>query len=175
MSAGYKAITLALHPSSKGFSWVAFSNPFTIEDFGTVGTRAPGKNAKCLRRIEKLISRLQPGILVLEAFEPGQSVRATRITKLGRAIVCYAIAERIDVAIFSFKEVQQQFVHLGATTRQDIAEAIGRLFPLLARHLPNRRRAWESEKWRLSLFCAAALGLTSYQRNAQNLLQALGS
>jgi len=175
MTPRYKTITLAIHPSSRGFSWVAFSSPFNIEDFGTVGTRAPDKNAKCLRRIEKLLARLQPETVVLEAFEPEQSDRATRVTKLCRAIVGYAIAERIDVAIFPFREVQRQFVHLGATTRQDIAEAVARLYPQLAAYVPRRRRTWESEPWRLSLFCAAALIATYYQRDAISELTRLGS
>ena len=175
MTPRYKAMTLAIHPSSKGFSWIVFSNPLTIEEYGTVGTRALNKNAKCLRRIERLFARIQPETVVLEAFEPQQSGRATRITKLGRAITSYAIAERIDVAILPIKDVRQQFVHLGATTRQDIAEAVARLFPQLTEHLPKRRRAWQSEPWRLSLFCAAALALTLYQRGADNLLRELGS
>lgn len=173
MTPRYKALTLAIHPTSKGFGWVAFESPLSIYSFGTVGVKGTRKNAQCLKRIEKLLTRLKPEVVVLEAFEPERSARATRIAKLGRAVIGYAVSERIDVTIYPYKDVQLQFAHLGARSRQDIAEAVARLFPQLAPHLPKRRQAWEGEPWRFSLFCAAAVGSTHYQRSAVGLLDTL--
>jgi Holliday junction resolvasome RuvABC endonuclease subunit len=171
----YRALTLAIHPTSKGFSWIAFENPFTIYDFRTVGARGTSKNERCLQRIERLIATLSPQTIVLEAFEPRLSSRASRVTKLGRAIVALAVTQRIEVAIYRFGQVQACFAHVGARTRGEIAGAVTRLLPEFARYLPGRRRAWQSEQWRLSLFCAAALALTHYQRDAESVLENLSS
>jgi Holliday junction resolvasome RuvABC endonuclease subunit len=164
MTAPYRALTLAIHPNSRGFGWIAFENPFTMDSCGTVSARGAHKNEQCMRRITRLIAKLQPETIVLEAFEPKQSARATRITKLGRSIVGLAVTERIDVVVFRFAEIRSSFAHLGADTRHEIAEAVVKLFPQLKRYLPAKRRAWQSERWRLSLFCAAALALAHFQR-----------
>lgn len=171
----YKALTLAIHPTSRGFGWVAFENPFTIHSHGTVGGRGPNKNETCLARIERLFAKLTPETVVLEAFEREHSSRATRIAKLGRAIVALAITEGINVAVYRLGEVRETFAHVGARTREEIAASIVRHFPQLKRYLPRKRRAWESEGWHLSRFSAAALALTHYQRDATSLLENLST
>jgi Holliday junction resolvasome RuvABC endonuclease subunit len=173
MKAPYRALTLAIHPSSHGFGWIAFENPFTIHSHGAVGARGAGKNEICLKRVERLFAKLTPETLVLEAFERGQSSRATRIAKLGRSIVALAVTEGINVAVYQLGEVRATFAHLGARTRDEIAASVVRLFPQLKRFLPPKRRAWESERWHFSRFCAAALVLTHYQMDAGKLLASL--
>ena len=71
--------------------------------------------------------------------------------------------------------MRETFLHVGARTRQEIAGSVARLLPELARYLPSARRPWQSERWRLSVFSAAALALTHYQRDAWNLLGDLGA
>jgi Holliday junction resolvasome RuvABC endonuclease subunit len=172
MKPRYRALTLAIHPTSRGFSWIAFENPFTIYGFGTVGARGADKNRRCMLRIERLLTRLTPEVVVLETFEG--SVRSGRIAALGRTVVTFAAAEGVNVALYRAAEVRSNFAHMGAQTRHEIAEAVTRLFPHLKRHLPRKRRAWESEPWRLSLFCAAALALTHFQRDALRVMAEFG-
>ena len=171
--APYRALTLAIHPSSRGFGWIALSGPFSPYDWGTVGVRGRDKNPRCLRHIEKLLDQLTPETVVLETFEQKSSKRRTRIANLGRAIVALAQSRSIDVAIYTFKDVQSVFAHLGARYRYEIAEAVVRTLGLLHPYLPKRRKVWHSEQWRLSLFCAAALALTHYQCDARNFLNSL--
>lgn len=169
----FRALTLAIHPSTYGFGWIAFEGPFAPYDWGTVEARKGDKNAKCLRRIERLFDRLTPQTLVLETFERANSARRDRITKLGRAIVALAIDRRIEVAIHRFADVQQCFVHLGARTRWEIAQALAQQFEQFAHLLPRKPRLWDAVNKRMALFSAAALALTNYQRDARNLLDGL--
>lgn len=167
-------ITLAVHPSSHGFGWIAFTSPFTVYDWGSCGARAKHlKNEACLRKLEKLIDRLEPSTLVLEAFEPERSSRCTRITRLCRAIVALAASRNIDVAIYPFAQVRGCFRHLGAQSRDEIAAAVGRLVPALSRVVPPVRQRWDTEHWRMSLMSAAAIALTHYQLGADALLDSL--
>lgn len=173
LAAPYRSLTLAVHPNSRGMGWVAFSGPFSPYDWGTVSTRGAQKNATCLRKIEKLLDRLTPETLVLEAFEHRNSSRRDRISNLGRAMVALAVSKGVDVAIFTFGEVQGCFASVGARTRQEIAEAIVRQIPALQHLLPRKRRPWDPESRRMPLFSAAALVTMHYQKSALLLLGSL--
>ncbi len=171
----YRSLTLAIHPTSRGFGWVAFEGPFSPYAWGSVGARGAGKNVRCLRRIEKIIDRLTPETVVLEAFERDSSSRRTRITNLCRGIVALASAQSIDVAVYTFGDVRYTFAHAGARSRQEIAEAVARQLPAFQRLVPRKRRPWDSEGYRMQLFSAAALALTHYQRDAVSVLENLSS
>ena len=158
-------ITLAIHPNSHGFGWIAFEGPFTPYDWGPVRVTTD-KNANCLRRAERLFDRLSPETLVLEAAEPTNSRRVGRITKLTRALTALAESKGVEVSTYSFPVVQSCFAHIGATDRREIAEAIARQFDVLQRRLPKKRRAWDTEREALAIYSAAALILTRLQCGA---------
>lgn len=171
----FRSITLAVFPSTRGFGWAAFTGPFSPYDWGTVGARGADKNATCLRNAEKLLDRLTPAVLVLEAFEGTDSRRRPRLTRLSRALVALAVSRGVEVAVYPFTDVRGCFETVGARTRTEIAEAVGRMISAFAHLVPPRRRAWDAEHWRMSLFCAAALVLTYYQRDAGQLLDNLSA
>lgn len=150
----FRSIVLAVHPNTRGFGWAAFTGPFSPHDWGTVGARGTGKNETCLRKVEKLLDQLSPAVLVLEAFEGEGAARQPRLVRLGRALVALAVSRGIEVAVYPFKEVRRCFETVGAKTRTEIAEAVGRMISAFAHLVPPRRKAWEAEHWRLSVFCA---------------------
>lgn len=171
----YRALTLAVHANSRGMGWIAFEGPFAPYDWGMVGTPAGrSKNERCLRKIDRLLDRLTPEVLVLEAFEKPGSIRRSRTANLARAIVALAISRNADVAIYSNANVRACFGSVGASTRREVAEAVARQIPAIAHRLPRRRKPWEAEDWWMPLFCAAALALTHYQRETLTLLSQLG-
>ena len=130
MTAASKQLTLGIHPTRRGIGWIAFESPLAPFDWGVAEVRSGDKNASILRYIERLAARLAPETIVLEAFERRTSARADRISRLGRAIVALCAAQDIDVAIYSRGEVKACFAHVGAVTRQEIAEAVGRSLPM---------------------------------------------
>ena len=159
------ARTLAIHPTSRGLGWVAFEGPFTPYDWGTTCPRKD-KNTKCLRSTEALIARFVPDTLVLEAFDRRHSVRGSRIERLCLAIQSLAADRGIEVAIYTRGDVRACFAAVGAQSRDDIAAAVARHIDALREWLPKRRRPWETEHRRISVFSAAALVLTHYQLGA---------
>jgi hypothetical protein len=44
-------------------------------------------------------------------------------------------------------------------TKYENARRVAERFPVLTRELPPKRRAWESEHYRMSIFAAAALAM----------------
>ena len=56
--------------------------------------------------------------------------------------------------------VRQYFSQHHAYTKYQIADAVATFLPELAWKLPPRRKAWQSEHYRMSIFDAAAVALT---------------
>ncbi len=156
---------MALQPTHRGFAWVAFEGPFTPYDWGMVEPKRK-KNEKCLRALEKLLARLTPETLLLEAFERPNALRNDRIGRLCRAMMALADSRGAQVAIYSRGDVRACFASVGARTRYEIAAAIARHLEAFRHRLPKRPQAWESADRRLSLFAAVALVLTHYQLDA---------
>jgi Holliday junction resolvasome RuvABC endonuclease subunit len=166
------ALVLGIHPHTRGFGWVVFENPFSPYDWGMVSARQD-KNAVCLRKLERLLERFEPEVLVLEAFEREHSARRGRISRLGQSIVALARVRRIEVALYSRGDVKACFANVGAITRQEIAEAVARQFSQLRHRLPPKRKPWQTAAERLSLFMAAALVLTHYTLGAEGVFETL--
>jgi Holliday junction resolvasome RuvABC endonuclease subunit len=122
-----------------------------------------------------MFDRLQPETLVLEAFDQRFSDRQPRVARLCRAIVALAADRGVDIAIYTKKEVASAFGPVGARSRQEIAEAVARHIEPLRHRLPARRKPWQCEDRRLSLFSAAALILTHFQLSSQRLLDDLAA
>lgn len=166
------AFTFALHATSRGFGWVVFEGPFTPHDWGTVVAKGD-KNAICLRRLDTMLTQFSPEALLLEAFGKGSSLRSPRIARLYRGIASMAASRGIDVHIYSLNDVKACFAAVGARTRQEIAEAVGRHIDAFGHRLPPPRRPWQSEDRRMALFSAAALVLTHFQYGGSRLFDDL--
>lgn len=156
-----KGLVLAIHPTAKGFAWVLFENPQTPVAWSIVHAGA-GREQRVVSRFKRLLERYEPGILVLESFEEGITRRSPRIRRLCEEMLHIARAHNMDAKVFSRDVVQSVFSETGAVTRVQIAQVIADRVDAFSHRLPQRRRAWQSDDPRQSLFDAAALALTYY-------------
>jgi len=166
------SVVLAVKPNHRGFGWVAFEGPFTPYDWGIVERRRR-KYEGSLAALEKIIARLNPESVLLEAFERPGSKRVSRTQRVSRGMVALAADRGIDVAIYTRGDVQGCFAAVGAKTRDEIAAAVARHIDAFRHRLPKPRRAWEGGDRRLTLFAAAALVLTHYQLGASKVFEDL--
>lgn len=157
---------LGMHPTARGMGWIVFEGPLAPYDWGSPPPR-PDRHADCLRRVARLIDKYQPETLVLEAGRQG------RLSKLCRAVAALAADRGVDVAVCSRDDVRACFRHLGARSRQEIAEAVARHVDALRPRLPKARAPWESDRRSMALFVAASLVLTHYALDARRLLDDL--
>ena len=155
-------LVIAIHATSRGFGYVVFEGPCSPYDWGNVGAKGD-KNAACLCKIEMMLDRFCPETLVMEAFGKGSSNRSERIARLYTAIGSMAVNRGIEIAIYTLGQIKSCFARLGAITRQDIAEAVGRHVEAFRHRMPKQRKPWQAEDRRMAMFCAAALVLTHYQ------------
>lgn len=170
-AAAPRSLVLAVYPSVRGFGWVAFEAPFALYDWGIVFVQRD-KNRRCLEHFERLLTRLEPETLVLEA-RPERSSRTARIVTLQRAMTAAALGHGVETAVYPRGDVQALFAPVGARSRQEIAVAVARQLPALAHRLPRKRGAWHCEDRRMSLFNAAAVAVAHFQLDASRLLKEL--
>jgi len=168
-----RSLVLGFHPTARGFGWALFENPLTLVSHGTYEAKGPDKNARCLRRLAWLLAQYGPETFVIEAFGRDSSMRSERIRKLCLAVVSSAADHNAELSCLKRSEVQAAFAATGARTRDEIAEAVARHLPALRPRLPNRRKHWDGEDKRLSVFAAAALVLAHYHNGATALLDDL--
>jgi hypothetical protein len=168
----HRPLVLGFHPTARGFGWVVFENPFKLVTHGTYEPRGD-KNSGCLRKLTWLLKVCAPEVLVIESFDRASSLRSKRIRKLCLSAVTAAADHGAVIACLTRSDVQEAFELVGARTRDEIAEAVAAHVPTLRTHLPSRRKQWDGEDKRLSVFAAAALVLAHYHNGAAALLDDL--
>jgi Holliday junction resolvasome RuvABC endonuclease subunit len=164
-----EGLVLGFQPTSQGFGWVAFSSPLSFYDCGHFYVKKR-KNLESLARLEKLIARLGPRTIVLEAYD-GAPRRSHRVVRLCKAVVALAIEQRIEVAIYKRSEITACFGSVGAASRQEVAEAVARSFEALRPRLPKARKPWDGPDRQMAIFDAAAGVIAHYQLDASSVLR----
>ena len=167
-----RGIVLGFQPTSYGFGWAAFTSPLSLYDWGLHHAKRR-KSATCLTKLDRLLRRLNPETIVLEAFEGPGTHRSKRIINLCKAVIALAMEQRIEVAVYTHQEIRDRFGGVGARTRQDIAEAVARSFEELKPRLPKPRQAWDGPDRRMAIFDAAAAVQAHYQTEASGLISGL--
>lgn len=156
-----RGLVMAIHPHSHGFAWVVFEAPIVPADWGIVEIKKD-RNARCLTRIQRIMERYEPAVVILEQFDKLPARRSARVKALCTSIGRLAANRSVELYVYSRAAVRTCFVSAGARTRYEIANAIAIHIEVLRRHLPPTRRAWQSEDHRQSLFDAAALAITHF-------------
>jgi hypothetical protein len=152
---------LAIHPTSRGFGWILFEGPSSPFDWGTVEVE-DDKRAASLARVAELLKKSQPDVLALEASDADDTRRAPRIQRISKDIAELGEKRGVEVAILPRAAIRNAFAASGATTREEIAEAIAHHIEPLRHRLPQPRKIWVGEHPGVSIFSAAACALAYY-------------
>lgn len=152
---------LALDPATRGCGFAVLEGPERLVDWGVKGNDYRDER-QLLRVVGKLLDDYAPDAVVLEDCTAASCRRRARARRLIRAISRVAIERRIAVRMFSRDHVRSIFSEETEATKYTIATTLATRFPELTLRLPPRRRLWMSEDYRMSIFDAAALGMTSY-------------
>jgi hypothetical protein len=156
----HKGLVLAVHPTSRGFGWVLFESPLSAVDWG-IASAKPGRNVRLVARFERLLKRYEPAVLVLEEFE-GRHGRVDRIQRLCRQFMHAAAWQGLETPVYRRSVIRTVFARVGASTRYEIARAVSHHIDVFGHRMPKKRKVWESEDARQSLFDAAALAMTYF-------------
>src|SRR5437773_3389817 len=151
-----RILALDLHPRS--FGYVVVENPKRLLDWGVCSYRGKHDAANVIvcKRLRQLLDLWRPAALVLH--NPVKKSRRPNQKKdrLTERIVAEAKSRRIIVRAPVKNSADYQGKNL---TKYENARRVAEQFPVLMRELPPKRRAWESEHYRMSIFTAAALAM----------------
>ncbi|HEY4942380.1 MAG TPA: hypothetical protein VII56_13210 [Rhizomicrobium sp.] len=162
---GNERLVLAVYPTSRGFGWVLFSDPLSPVDWGVASAKT-GRNARLVRRFERILRRHEPSVFVVE--DPIRRCgRSEQVLRLHQDFVHLALLNGVDVAAYPQHVVAQHFSHVGATTKYEIAQFIASKIEAFDHRLPRKRRAYEGEQHHQALFDAAALALTYFAKTSE--------
>lgn len=171
MSSNKRVLALDVHPRS--FGYVVFEGADELLDWGVRSFRR-GVNAVRVpapKRLRALLDEFAPQVVVLRA-RPGRA--AQRTSKIVATIRREAKKHRAAVMFVTRRAVKQVFT--GHTSnKHEIASALAERFPELAPKLPPKRKLWQSEDYRMTIFDAAALGVTYFSCRKSNTVSPEGS
>ena len=154
-----RVFALDLHPLRFGFA--IFEAPDELLDWGIRNFRH-GVNAVKIPlnvKLALLLDQYAPDVIAVK-----QPKTAT-LNRMVRTITVLAQARGIPVQLISGASVRGLFLD-DSRNKYQIATVIAARFPELAPRLGPRRRLWEAEKYSMSIFDAAALGLAYFTCNA---------
>ena len=154
----HKSLTriLALDPHPRSFGYVVVENSSRLLDWGVSSYRGKYGAANVLvhKRLMQLLDLWRPAALVLHKAVKKSRRPNRKKDKLIELIVAEAKSRRIIVRVPVKRSAEYQGKIL---TKYENARRVAEHFPVLTRKLPPKRRAWESEHYRMSIFDAAAL------------------
>jgi hypothetical protein len=152
---------LSIYPTITGFGYSVFEGADDPIDWGVKSIRE-NKNLICLEKAERLIDFYSPDLVVTEDYTGDRSHRCERVKQLIDGLT--SLCEKKDQKIrkFSKSATYGVFEKFGSFNKHEIAQNIARWFPSLDPYLPEPRKPWKSEDYRMGIFDSMALALTFF-------------
>ena len=158
-----RVLALDVHPHSFGF--VVFEGPNDLLDWGVKSFR-PGVNAvkiPAAKKIFGLLDGFSPSVIVVRERETERSANRTHILATVQRL---ARTRNIPLRFISHGAITKAFAG-SESNKHEVASALTQQFSFLVSRLPPRRKCWQSEDYRMSIFDAAAAGVAYFARRKQ--------
>ena len=155
-----RIIALDVRPQS--FGYVVLEGPEHLLDWGVRSFRN-GVNAvqvPARQKLAKLLDEVEPSAVLVR--EPLKGRQSSKLAKMLDAVRQEAKSRRITVRCVSRAAIRNAFGGQNRITKYQIASMLSVHFPALSWKLPPKRKCWESEDYRMSIFEAAALGVAYF-------------
>jgi len=153
---------LAIDLRSRSFGFVVFEGPARLSDWGVRSFRQ-GVNAVRIPadvKFAALMDEFSPSTIVVRK----ELVESRKKAEVRQALAIQAEKCRIPVRLLTFRAVKNSFVGSNRN-KYTVAAAVVEQLPELASRLPDKRKIWKSEDYRMSIFDAAALGVAYFNRH----------
>ena len=157
---------LALDVRPRSFGYVVFEGPALLLDWGAQSFRN-GRNAvrvPLATKIAALLEDFQPAVVVAKEPPSRKKVNRARTRKILEVVRHKAGLRGIRTRVFDRRAPSKLFGGEERLTKYKIATALADRFAELRPVLPPKRKPWESEDYRMSMFDAATLGVAYFDR-----------
>lgn len=109
-------------------------------------------------RFDRILHLYRPSVVILKSSRiPGSDWKKRRVLA---AIKRGARRHTSSLKSVTPTAIRGYFLRHNARTKYQIAEIVATLMPELAWKLPRKRKPWQSEHYRMSIFDAAAIAIT---------------
>ena len=152
---------LAIDPTSRGFAFTVLEAPAFLVDWGE--RIVPAKTGGLLRKVDELLARHEPDLLVVEDVAAPHARRRKRAQKEIRSIELLALTRGLPPERISRLAVIDAFAP--AKSKFEVALRLADIFPVLAERLPRKRKAWTTEDARMSIFDALGFAAAAMERS----------
>lgn len=153
---------IALEVRARSFAFVVFEGKDTILDCGARAFRSGG-NAVSVPADKKLAAILEDSVPQKAVLRVSNTRRfERRKLPLLRVIRRVLKARKIPLRVVTGKEIRVAFPDCPG--KHEVGGIIATHFPELGWRFPPKRKPWQSEDYRMSIFDAAATGLAYYAR-----------
>lgn len=159
---------LALDIRPRSFGYVVFEGPDLLLDWGAKSFRSGGVNAvkvPVAAKFARLLQEFAPSVIVMRQRSRPTVRLQPKLTKTIRTIQREAEKNRVPVRPLDRRAVLKAFGDIPRITRYQIASILANRYPELGFRFPPKRKPWQSEDYRMSIFDAAALGIAYFERN----------
>jgi hypothetical protein len=157
---------LALDVRPRSFGYVVFEGPELLLDWGVQSFRN-GRNAARIPlapKIAALLEDFRPAVMVAKEPPCRKKVNRARTRKVLELIRHKASLRGIRTRVLKRWAANSFFGGEERVTKHQIATALAERYAELQPLLPPKRKLWESEDYRMSIFDAAALGVAYFDR-----------
>ena len=156
----YRSFTrvLALDLNPRRFGYVVLEGRARLLDWGVRTNRHKGKSADVLiqTKLRPLLEQWRPSILVLRH---GLSMRQRPRQRRNRLLERIATEAKNHQVVVRILNRRPGAVHGKSLTKYENARRAAEHFSVLRWKMPPKRKAWESEDYRMTMFGAATLAM----------------
>jgi hypothetical protein len=148
---------IALDVRAQMFGFAVFEGEEQILEWGTRSFRCGKRRVKVPMRqkLLGLLNEFKPELLILQESKHGATGKSVKLV--------LNLARRLKIPVLRIpRVVLQRSFQDHNHNKHEIATVVANRFPQLAQRLPRKRMPWQSEDARMSIFDAAALGVTYF-------------
>ncbi len=154
---------LAIDPTSRGFAFAVLEAPAFLVDWGE--RIIPAKTGGLLRKVDELLLRYEPDLLVIEDLAAPGTRRRKRAQKEIHSLELLALKRGLAAERVSRLGVIDTFAP--GKSKFEVALRLAVTFPALAERLPRKRKAWTTEDARMNIFDALGFAAALMERGGE--------
>jgi hypothetical protein len=162
---------MAMDLRSRRFSYVVFEGPHTLLDWGT-RTYSLGDRSLIEERLSGLQSMFAPSTILVRKPAELHRIRQTMIRPSFHVLKIFARRVLITVRLIDDSALRGFFSSDAKVNKYDMARMVAERLPELSWRLPPKRKPWQTEPTRQSIFDAASLGVFYFAQEAKEELTA---
>lgn len=161
----YDPRILVLDLRHRRFGYAVFEGHRSLLDWGVRVYPAIGEEetALAMKRLDALVELFAPSAIVVKKERWQHPDLKSGMQSVVKAVSILASARSIPVHLVPHSDLLAAFSPLGGRTREEMAEVLTRIYPDLFWYLPPKRKIWQAEHPRMTIFDALALGLAYWQ------------